>query len=58
MKLGCKKILGYPYRHNAIQTREENWEKVKKNPRGHTKVGIFKTITHRTKKINKPGHAK
>ena len=24
------KILGYIYGHNTIQTREENWEKVRK----------------------------
>ena len=41
------KILGYTYWHNTIQTREENWEKVRKKPRddirkcGHLQLSLI-----------------
>ena len=60
MELGYNKNFSYTYGYNTIQTRKENWEKIRKKIResGYTEVRTFTTITHTKENINKLGHAK
>ena len=59
MELGCNKNLRlYLLTQYSPNTGRKLGKGKKKTPRRHTKVGTFTTITHRTKNINKPGHAK